>query len=41
MVECICGWAFTRLLKGVSESGGLIPGWATGGVVYNTKDIYY
>ena len=28
MIEHICGWAFTRLVKGVSERNGLILGWA-------------
>ena len=26
MVERIWGWAFTRVVKGVSERSGLIPG---------------
>ena len=27
MIERICGWTSTRVVKTVSEKSGLIPGW--------------
>ena len=28
MIDRICGWAFTRVVKAVSERSDLIPEWA-------------